>query len=259
MKYIDVSEWQGVIDWEKAKPHIDGAIIRAGYGKGTPDKRFTYNASECNRLGIPCGAYWFSYAKSEDEAKAEARYLLDAVKPYRMELPLCYDFEYDSVKNAASHGVEVTMELASGFASAFLSEIETGGYFALNYANPDFLSTYFDKSITQRYGLWLASWPVAKKFDLAKPPRKCYIWQWGKSSIPGIIGEVDTNEVYMDFPAEIQKAGLNHLTPAPANDALKWAQSFHITDDANLAEALWRYHNTFHTKEEYKKESGLLT
>ena len=118
-KYIDVSEHNGDIDWERVKGSIDGAILRAGYGKGNADKKFTRNAAECNRLGIPCGAYWFSYALTPEMAAAEAKALLEAVKPYRMELPLAFDFEYDSVRVAARNGVTITKELASNMVRAF--------------------------------------------------------------------------------------------------------------------------------------------
>lgn len=277
MKYIDVSEHQGVIDWETVKGSIDGAILRAGYGKNHIDRQFARNAAECNRLGIPCGAYWFSYAKTTDEAKSEARDLLAAVKPYRMELPLAYDFEYDSVKNAERQGVKVTKDLATCLVHFFCQTVEAAGYWCLNYANPDYLNRYFDEHIPARYGLWLAMWP--SRPDLAKPPRAdCVLWQWtSRGSVPGISGPVDTNEAYQDFRTVIAEAGLNNLKPQgyeeddgsvtyeytqakpTENDALKWAQSFGITDDPALALALRRYHNTFHSPEDGKAVSGLLT
>ena len=263
MRYIDVSEHQGVIDWGKAKPHIDGVIIRAGFGQNHIDAQFKRNAAECNRLGIPCGAYWFSYARSADMAKAEAEYLLSAVRPYKMELPLCYDFEYDSVSNAKKNGVNVTKVLSTAMVYAFCGAIEAGGYWALNYANPDFLSRYFSTDVPKRFGLWLAQWP--NKVDLEKPPRSdVQIWQWGGSFVPGITPgiNVDTNESYVDFKALIAPYGLNHLSDEPettsADDALNWATSFKLTEDPELALALWRYHNTFHAQEDGKTDSGLL-
>ena len=260
MKYIDVSEWQGVINWEQVKGHVDGVIIRAGRGsKGTPDARFTYNASECNRLGIPCGAYWFSYAKSAEEARAAAEHLLAAVTPYKMELPLCYDFEYDSVDNAEAQGVKVDKEFATALVVTFCSTIEYGGYWALNYTNQDFLKRLYDEKLLSVYGLWLAAWKLSASPDLSKSPRTCDIWQWGLSSVPGITGKVDTSESYKDFPKLIREAGLNHLTQTTEPDALKWAKSFHITEDPALAEALYRYHAAFHAPEEYKSSSGLLS
>ena len=71
-KYIDVSTFQGEIDWERVKPQIDGAILRAGYGAGNIDAQFVRNITECNRLNIPVGVYWFSYAHNAAKALAEA-------------------------------------------------------------------------------------------------------------------------------------------------------------------------------------------
>ena len=221
MKIIDVSQWQGVIDWETVKGNIDGAIIRAGSGQGNIDTQFDRNAAECNRLGIPCGAYWFSYAHTSDMARREARCLLEAVGPYRMELPLAFDFEYDSVNAAAKCGVTVTRDLATAMVFAFCETVEAGGYWCLNYANPDFLSRYFSENVPRRFGLWLAQWPGGTP-DVSKPPRPdAQIWQWGGSIIPGItvrdkdgnIATVDTNEAYRDFAALIREKGLNHLEP----------------------------------------------
>ncbi len=101
-KGIDVSEHNGVIDWEKVKASGVGfAMIRAGYGKGNIDKQFVRNAQECTRVGMPFGVYWFSYAVTEEEVEREAEHCLNAVKPYHLDLPIAYDFEYDSVNNAA--------------------------------------------------------------------------------------------------------------------------------------------------------------
>lgn len=269
MKYIDVSEHQGVIDWALAGPAVDGVIIRAGYGS-KPDKYFARNAAECNRLGIPCGAYWFSYAKNPEDAKKEALRLLDAVKPYRMELPLAFDFEYDSVTNAKKLGVTVTKDLATKMVYAFCETVEKAGYWCLNYANPDFLAKYFSADVPMRFGLWLAAWP--KNVDVKNPPRACAIWQWGGSEVPGITPghTVDTNESYTDFRTLIAANGMNNLgfddgeggtiyehaqpKPEPEKpwyaDAMAWMQKEGLFTDgrpkdnltrAELATVLMRY------------------
>lgn len=254
LKYLDVSVYQGVIDWEKVKPNIDGVIIRAGYGQSAIDKQFERNAKECNRLGIPCGAYWFSYAYTVDMAKKEAQKLIEVVKPYKMNLPLAFDFEYDSVKNASSHGVKVTKDLATKMAYEFCKTIEEAGYWCLNYSNPDFLKNYFDESITERFGLWLAQYPSGTP-DLTKKPRPdCQIWQWGTSTIPGITGKVDTNESYVNFYKIIKENNLNNLDDdidekheTEREIALKWAKSAGLVDDTmenkgDLALLIYRYH-----------------
>ena len=263
MKYIDISEWQGTIDWQKVKGNVDGVIIRAGYGKGNVDAQFNRNAKMCNSLKIPCGAYWFSYAKNADEAKLEAVHLLNLVAPYQMELPLAFDFEYDSVKSANKAGVTVTKQLASDMVRAFCNTIEAAGYWCLNYANPDFLSRYFDDHVASRYGLWLAQWP--SKVDVSKPPRKCAIWQWGGSEVPGIVGNVDTNESYTDFCKIIRESGCNNLsknqtpvesnTKPTTNDAVAWAKSFKITENEEIAKAIYNYHNAFVAQKDEKTKA----
>ena len=262
MKYIDVSQWQGTPNWEKVKPNVDGVIIRAGYGQNNIDPQFIRNVTECNRLGIPCGAYWFSYALTAEMARKEAEYFIEAVKPYKIELPLAFDFEYDSADFCNKNGVTPTMKLVSDMARAFCETIEVAGYYVLNYTNPDYLDRFYDDDVEKRFGTWLASWPIAKAFDKSKPPRNCAIWQWGTSAVQGISGYVDTNEVYHDFKTVIANAGLNNLKPKPidpAEDALKWAQSFKITDDPEIALAIYRYHFTFHANEDYQYGSGALS
>ena len=248
MKYIDVSEHQGTINWEKVKPNVDGVIIRAGYGQNNTDKMFLYNVAECNRLGIPCGAYWFSYAKSVDEAKLEASYLIDAVKPYRMELPLAFDFEYDSVKSAEKQGVTVDKHLVSNMVRAFCDTLEAAGYWALNYANPDFLNRYLDPLVPERYGLWLAQWNGCTP-DIKDPPRSdAQIWQWtSEGSVPGITGNVDIDESYVDYASIIRERGLNNLYKPKDEkaEAIAWAMENGISGSEDIALALWRYHKAF--------------
>jgi len=202
-KYIDISKYQGDVDFEKVKDHVDGVIIRAGYGQNNIVSKFIRNISECNHLGIPCGVYWFSYAYTEELARKEAEYCLAAIKPYRVELPVCFDFEYDSVDKAQkNYGVGIGKTLATALCHAFCGTIEAAGYYAMNYTNKDYLNRYFDES-TLRYDLWLAAWLT--KPDPKNPPRKDVgIWQYSsKGSVPGINGNVDMNECYRDFPAEI--------------------------------------------------------
>ena len=223
MKYIDISTFQKTVDFQRVQGNVDGVIIRAGYGAGNVDAQFQRNASECNRTGIPCGAYWFSYALNPAMAKAEAEKFLAAVKPYKMELPLAFDFEYDSVNYMKKNGIQPTKALCTAIAHAFCQTLEAAGYYVMLYANRDFLTTWFDSSVS-RSDLWYAAWPSV--VDVKQPPRKCGIWQWGGSAIPGISGDVDSNEAYNDYASIIRNAGLNRLpvsgvkpvaeTPPPA-------------------------------------------
>ena len=91
---LDVSEFQGEIDWERVKnAGYRFAMLRAGYGSGTIDRRFRRNASECSRVGIPFGVYWFCYATSPSEAAEEADSCVKAISSFRLEYPVCYDIE----------------------------------------------------------------------------------------------------------------------------------------------------------------------
>lgn len=197
---IDVSEHNGVIDWEKVKASgIEFAMLRAGYGQ-TVDKQFRRNASECNRLGIPCGAYWFSYALNAVGAAQEAAFCLETIKPYRVDFPVAFDLEYDSVKYAQKKGVYIGMGIASDMARSFLRTVQKAGYDTANYTNADYLRRYFDADLQIDFPVWLAQWPNGTP-NLDKPPRTCAIWQYSATgNVPGISGLVDLDVCYDKYP-----------------------------------------------------------
>ena len=239
-KGIDVSRHNGVIDWAKVKADgVKFAMIRAGYGAGNIDGKFVRNITECNRLGIPCGVYWFSYALNTEMAKKEAQYCLKAVKPYKLEYPIAFDLEYDTVDYAAKQGVTITKQLATELVRAFCGEIEKAEYFAVNYANIDYLKRYFDDSLMQKYGLWLAAWT-----NDAQPAYKCYMWQYSSTGkVSGISGNVDMNRGYVDFPTLIKNGGLNGFKKPEEKwyqDALTWGIENGITDGSKPEEPATR-------------------
>ncbi len=93
---IDVSEHQRRINWEAVKPHIDGAIIRCGYGDdeaGQDDKWWSYNVKECERLGIPYGVYLYSYADSVAHANSEVAHAKRLLKGHKPQYPVYIDLE----------------------------------------------------------------------------------------------------------------------------------------------------------------------
>lgn len=162
------------------------------------------NADECTRLGIPFGVYWFSYAYNVERARKEAQYCIEAIKPYKLAYPVAFDFEYDSVSYAQKQGVTITKALASDMTRAFCDEIRAAGYTPIVYANPDYLSRYFDSDIAGRYDIWLAQWP--KNPDINNPPRECAMWQYSNSgTVSGIDGRVDMNVCYRDYETEADK------------------------------------------------------
>lgn len=248
MKGIDVSKHNGVIDFEAVKAAgIDFVMIRAGYGANHIDEKYVRNISECNRLGIPCGVYWFSYALTPAMAAQEADYCLAAVKPYRVEYPIAFDYEYDSVAYAKKNGVTISRYVASAMVESFCGRIEDAGYYVLNYTNRDFLSNYF---LPNGYGIWLAAWTGSSVM-----PDDCQIWQYSSTGkVNGISGYVDMNASEIDFPSVIRKAGLNGLSETWYSEALRWGKENGITDGsdpegpatrAQVITMLKRYHDKF--------------
>lgn len=201
LKGIDVSKHNGTISWDIVKNHIDFAILRAGYGT-TVDSKFHYNATKCNELNIPIGIYWFSYAKSVNQALDEANTCIKTIAKYKIDYPVCFDFEYDSVNNAKKKGVIVTKNLMVEMAKTFLFQIEKAGYYAMNYTNIDFLNRGFSE-ITNRFDTWLAQW------GKSSPSKPCGIWQYSSTgSIPGISGNVDLNYAMKSYGRPASKSTL---------------------------------------------------
>lgn len=246
IKGLDVSEFQGIIDWTQVKSAgYQFAMLRAGYGYRTPDQQFQRNAAECNRVGIPAGAYWFCYALSPEDARKEADGCLEVIAPYRMEYPICYDIEHASLTYAEQNGVTFTPSLATQIVKAFCERIEERGYFAMYYSNQNFLETYLSRDLNRRYALWFARY--GSRYDGIDYG----IWQYTSTgSIPGITGNVDLDTGYVDYASVIRKAGLNHLgskpvpppkpTPPPADYITYVVQS-----GDTLSEIAVRYGTTY--------------
>lgn len=215
LKGIDVSYYQGTIDWNKVKnAGYQFAMLRAGYGFNTVDSQFRRNASECNRLGIPIGVYWFCYALDTKSAIQEAEGCLDAIADFRLDYPVCYDMEEASIGYASKHGVTINSTMATNIVKAFCDHIEDNGYFAMYYSNKHFLQSYFSPALSEEYALWYAYY----RKTLDNP--NCGMWQYtSEGKVPGIHGHVDMNLCFVDYPAIIKGAGLNHLDgDGPATD-----------------------------------------
>ena len=215
VKGMDVSEHQGVIDWDKlaASGEVDFVMIRAGYGQGTQDEFWLDNVAACTRLGIPFGVYWFSYARNAERARKEAEYCIEAIKPYRLSYPVAFDFEYDSFDYLAKQGITVTKQFASDVARAFLETIEDAGYYPMLYTNADYLSRYFDADVASKYDIWLAQWP-SRTPDLNSPPAAVRggIWQYANDGVvTGVKTRVDLNACYTDYPSIISEMEVNKV------------------------------------------------
>lgn len=202
LKGIDVSYAQGVIDWEKVKSsgQVNFAILQAGYGKETSqvDKQFERNYSECKRLGIPVGAYWYSYATTAAEAEQEAKVCLQTIRGKQFEYPVAFDIEE-----------ERSLPQANALCQAFCSALEAAGYYVAIYTFKSALENNISAAVKNRYDIFLSHVGV-QQTDYAG---SYGLWQYSWTGcISGISEDVDLDYAYKDYPAMIQNAGLNGFT-----------------------------------------------
>ena len=198
MNGIDVSEHQGIIRWNEVK--TDFCIIRAGYGKYAhqKDKFFEANYKGCKENNIPCGAYWYSYAQSEEEARQEAEVFLQILGGKQFDMPVYFDVE-------EAMQLRKGKQFVSNIIRTFLETVESKGYWVGLYMSASPLADYVEDEIKERYAVWVAHYGVEK------PSAKVYgMWQTGSTGrINGIVGNVDTNIAYVHYHNLIPERGLN--------------------------------------------------
>lgn len=192
LKIIDVSEHNQKINWEQARCHIDGAIIRCGYGMdmvSQDDLWWKYNADECTRLSIPFGVYLYSYADTDTKSRSEAAHVLRLIKGYKLSYPVYLDLEEEHSPDTRPHAVRG--------AKIWADIVEAAGYQVGIYANENWYKTIIGKGL-DKYTKW-----VAKYSNKAPDVPNVDIWQYTSSgSVPGLTGnggKVDVNHCYRDF------------------------------------------------------------
>ena len=199
---IDVSKWNGNINWDKVKSAgINFAIVREGYGKRDPhqvDKKFKDNINGAKSVGIHTSVYHYSYADSVEDAINEARFCLENIEGFKLEYPVIID-----VKDKEQ--LKLNNRQRTDIVKAFCSEIEKHGYYAMFYCNLNWLNNYLYKDeLLPKYDLWLAQWGVDA------PSVSCGIWQYSScGKVEGISGNVDLNISYKNYPEIIKSKGLN--------------------------------------------------
>lgn len=199
---IDVSKWQGVIDWKQVKDAgVEFAMIKAGEGL-CMEETFLRNIAGAKENGIACGVYWFANARSISECHAEAAACIETIKNYKLEYPVVYDFEYRTVVN---NPLADDRRLATDVIITFLSDIESAGYYPMVYSNIDFSQRYLELDrLTERFDFWFAH------YDISAPDKRCNIWQRSCTGrIAGINADVDLDVSYRDYPQIMINNGLN--------------------------------------------------
>lgn len=188
---IDVSKWQGNINWTKVAKKVDFAMLRAGYGSAISQKdtKFDANYKGCKANNIPVGIYYYNYAKTVEGARAEAKVCIQILKGLDLDYPVFYDVEEKSVLALGKTKV-------SAITKAFLDELEAAGFKVGIYSMLSALNTCFTDELLTKYDVWLAHVNV-KKTSYKKPYA---IWQYSwKGKIDGITGDVDCNYCYKDY------------------------------------------------------------
>lgn len=192
-KGIDVSAWQGDIDWDKVSADgIEFAIIRCGYGSDKTDyddSKWKRNAQECERLGIPYGVYLYSYAESINDVKSEAQHTLRLLDGFNPTFPVYYDLE--DTKTVLKQGRNSIID----FANTWCSIIEDNGYAAGIYANLNWFDNYLNDDSLSAYEHWVAQWNSTCQYS-----GEYGLWQCTSSgSVDGISGNVDLDFNYIDI------------------------------------------------------------
>ena len=194
---IDVSKWNGSIDWNAVKNSgVSYVIIRCGYrGSSTgaliEDPKFVSNIKGAKAAGLKVGVYFFSQAVNEAEAVEEASMALNLVSGYGLEYPIFLD-----VEASGGRGDAVDTATRTAVCRAFCATIQNSGYKAGIYANKTWLTTKMNAGSLADYKIWLAQYASAPSYTTTKYD----IWQYtSKGSISGISGGVDMNISYLNY------------------------------------------------------------
>lgn len=192
---IDVSAWQGAIDWDTVANYgMDFAILRITEAGNVIDSCFEKNYSGCQKHNIPTGAYKYSYAMTVAEIQSEARKVVKVLNGRKLQYPVWLDLEWN---NQRSLGAEQIHKLAE----AFEKIITAAGYKFGIYCNVDWYLNVICSHL-KKYDFWIARYPASDNGTLQERLRPDFGvgWQYSsKAKIPGISGTVDRNIFYKDY------------------------------------------------------------
>lgn len=216
---IDVSTFQGEIDWTQVKSAgVEFAMIRAGFrgygesGAIHEDTHFVQNIQGALGAGLEVGVYFFSQAVTEEEAREEAQSVLHWISPYTITYPVVFDWE--NVEDPAARTSGLDPELVANCARAFCDAVQEAGYTPMVYFNRNQGYNVYNLAQLSGYEFWLAGYTTIPDFAYA-----FQMWQYSSTgTVPGIEGPVDLNICMVDYPegAKISSAGAE---PAEAGGA----------------------------------------
>ncbi|MFI3260282.1 MAG: glycoside hydrolase family 25 protein [bacterium] len=187
---IDVSHWQGDIDWDKVKAAgAEFVIIRIGYAPSDDgdfflDKKFEENIKGAKEAGLDVGLYYFSYARSIEQVVEHANFIVDKLDGMELELPISFDWEIWSKFKE----YELNLATLNQMALAFIETVEEAGYEGMNYSSAYYLRNIWDIDVPT----WLAHYTTQTNYE-----GDYFMWQLADTGkIDGISGYVDLNILY---------------------------------------------------------------
>ena len=195
LKGIDVSAWQGQIDWKTVAAYgMDFAILRITEAGNVTDKYFERNYTECQKYNIPTGVYKYSYAMTITEIQSEARKVVSVLNGRKLQSPVWLDLEYNSQRSLGAENIHKMAE-------AFEKIITAAGYKFGIYCNVDWYMNVICSHL-KKYDFWIARYPANDDGWLQERLRPDFGvgWQYSsKAKIPGINGTVDRSVFYKDY------------------------------------------------------------
>lgn len=195
IKGIDVSAWQGKIDWKKVSDYGMGfVLIRITEAGNAIDSQFENNYAGCTKYNIPIGVYKYSYARTISEAQNEAKKIIQVLNGRKLQYPIWYDLEWNNQRALGSENVHKLAE-------AFEKVVTAAGYKFGIYCNVDWYSNFICSHL-KKYDFWIARYPANDNGTLQERLRPGFGvgWQYSsKSTIPGIPNKVDRNVFYKDY------------------------------------------------------------
>ena len=199
IKGIDVSKWQGTINWSSVKSDgVQFAMLRSSYGSSSVDPMFETNYAAAKANGIEVGAYHYSYATTVAQATKEANFWISKLKGKQFDYPVCVDLE-DS-----SQGTLDTKTLMD-IALTYLNMLEQAGYYPMIYANKNWFTSVLDDSMLTSYDHWLAQYASSYTYT-----GTVGIWQYTSTgTVKGINGSVDMDTSFVDYASQIKALHLN--------------------------------------------------
>lgn len=217
IKGIDVSQWQGDINWQAVKNDgIEYAFIRLGYGSQKLDTYYQKNMKNANQVGLPVGVYYYSMAQSEGQAILDAQFVIENLSGYTVSYPVVIDLE-----DSSQIGLGKTQ--IGKIAKAFCDEIRLAGYMPMLYCNEYWYTSCIDVSQIPDVELWIARYSYTYNDSISRD-----IWQCCNTGrVNGIYGNVDINFGYVDYtdvitPRSEAASGYYYRTGTWKEDGTGW-------------------------------------